>query len=45
MKTERTKEWEGAKRLEYIAKVSMRPTRAIQSEAKRSQTESVSLED
>jgi hypothetical protein len=34
---------EGAKRLEDIARVSLRPSRAIQPEAKRSQIESVSM--
>lgn len=38
-------EWEGARRLEQIARVSMWPSRAMQSEAEKSQVESVSLED
>jgi hypothetical protein len=33
-----------SQKLEYIVKVIMRPSRAIQSEAERSQTESVNLE-
>ena len=44
VKTEWAREWVEARRLQQIAKGSMRPSRAIQSEAKRSQFESVSLE-
>jgi len=39
VKTERVREREGAKRLEHIAKVSMRPSRAMQAEAERRQFE------
>ena len=35
MKTEQDRQGEGAKRLEQIAKVSRRPSRATQSEAER----------
>ena len=41
MKIELAREGEGARRLEYVAKVSMGPGRSLQSEAKRSQIESV----
>ena len=37
-----TRELEGARRLEQIARVSLRPSRAIQSEADRTEFESVS---
>ena len=37
LKTEQTREFEGARRLEHTANVSMKPGRAIQSEAKRRQ--------
>ena len=42
---QQTREREGARRLEDIAKVIMRPSRTIQSEAEKSQIELVSLED
>jgi hypothetical protein len=41
----RTSQKRGVKRSGHAAKVSMRPSKAIQSDAERSQTESVSLED
>jgi hypothetical protein len=44
MKTEQAREWKGARRLEQIAKISLRPSRAIQSKAESNQFESVSLE-
>jgi hypothetical protein len=43
-KAELTREW-GARRLEHIVKVSMRPDIAIQSEAEKRLIESVSLEE
>jgi len=45
VKTVQTREWEGARRLEQIATVSVRTSKAIQSEAERRQFESVILED
>ena len=44
-KQARHREREGSRRLEQIARVSMRPGRAIQSEDKRNQIEPVTLED
>ena len=45
MKTPRlARESGGARRLEHTAKVSLRPGRAIQSEAEKSQIESISLD-
>ena len=44
VKTEQVIEWKGVKRLKQIARVNLKPSIAIQSEAKRSQFESVSLE-
>jgi hypothetical protein len=45
VKTEEPENGEGDRRLEQIAKVSMRPSRAIQEKLReRSQIESVSLE-
>ena len=45
VKTEQAKEYKETRRLEYIVKVRMKPGRAIQSEAEKSQIESVILED
>ena len=45
MKTEWAREWEEAKRLEHIVKIRMRAGRTIQSEAKKSWIESVSMYD
>lgn len=44
VKTEQVIEWKGVKRLKQIARVNLKPSIAIQSEAKRSQFESFSLE-
>jgi hypothetical protein len=44
VKTEGAREGEGARRLKLIARVNVRPSRAIQSEAERSEFESVTLE-
>ena len=42
MKTEQAREGEGARGLQQIVRISLRPSRAIQSEAERNQLKSVS---